>query len=293
MSLPTFEYHEARTFDEALSLRAQYDGEARYFSGGTALMLLMRAGLIHPPALIDVRKLPGMHGISFDGGVVRIGAATTHAEIAASPGLRRLLPTVAATFDHVATPRVRNVATVGGNLANANPHQDPPVTLTAFSASAVVRGQAGERRIALEELFVDYLQTSLAPDEILTGIEIPLPGSGAAGAFIKYLPRSCDDYSAVNVAVLLRREGDRVAGARIAVGSMGPTVLCSPEAGALLEGGKPNEARIKEAAAAAVADADPEIDSRGSPEYKRRIAPVIVRRAIEAAWRTSSGTGAP
>ena len=285
MSLPDFIYCDAASFEDAFAQKAQYGDDARYLSGGTALMLLMRAGLLHPSALIGVGRLPGMRGVSVEGNVVRIGAATTHAELAASPLLRKRLPTVAATFDHVATRRVRNVATMGGNLAHANPHQDPPVTLTAFGATAIARGPRGERRIALDDLFVDYFQTSLAADEILTAVEIAIPPARSGSAFIKYLPRSADDYATVNVAVCLQRQGNHATSARIVVGSLGSTLLRSAEAEALLGGGAFDDARLGAASAAAVADADPEVDSRGSPEYKRRIAPVIVRRAIVAAWQ--------
>jgi carbon-monoxide dehydrogenase medium subunit len=287
MSLPRFEYHKAASFEEAFELKSRYGEDARYFSGGTALMLLMRAGLLHSNALIGIRDLPGMSGIEVTNDFVRIGAAMTHAQLAASSELRRVLPTVAQTFDHIATRRVRNVATVGGNLAHANPHQDPPATLTAFDARVQVRGPRGDRTIALDDLFVDYFQTSLAPDEILSTIEIPVPGSGSGSAFIKYLPRSADDYAVVNVAVSLVREGNGLKSVRIGVGSMGPTVIRSAEAEAILVGGAFDEARARQAAEAAVATADPELDSRGTPEYKRRIAPVIVRRAILEAWQNS------
>lgn len=285
MALAPFDYHEAGSFDEAFALRGQYGDEARYFSGGTALMLLMRAELLQPAALINVRHLEGMRGVSVDKRYLRIGAATPHAEIAASPEVRKLLPTVAATFDHVATPRVRNMGTVGGNLAHANPHQDPPVTLTAFGAQVVARGPRGERRIALDKLFVDFFQTSLAPDEIITAVEIPLPQPGLHSTFVKYLPRSAEDYATVNVAVTLRKRGDRVAEPRIVVGSMGPTVLRALEAEKLLEDRPPEEALLREVGRLALKDADPELDSRGTPEYKKRVAPVIVERAIWAAWQ--------
>ncbi len=290
MSLPDFSYRHAADFDDAFALRARDGADARYFSGGTALMLLMRAGLLHPVSLIGVRGLPGMRGIAHASGVIRIGAATPHAELAASPLLKELLPTVAETFDHVATRRIRNVGTVGGNLAHANPHQDPPVTLTAFGATVIARGPGGERRIALDDLFVDYFQTSLAAEEILTAIEIPVPPAGSGSAFIKFLPRSADDYATVNVAVCLQRDGDRATAARIVVGSMGATVLRSAEAEALLTGGAIDAARLERVSIAAVADADPELDSRGTPAYKRRVAPVIVRRAILAAWHNSGGS---
>jgi aerobic carbon-monoxide dehydrogenase medium subunit len=285
MSLPDFSYRHPASFEDAFAMRARDGADARYFSGGTALMLLMRAGLLHPVSLIGVRDLPGMRDIEHVNGVVRIGASTTHAEVAASPLVRDLLPTVAETFDHVATRRVRNVGTIGGNLAHANPHQDPPVTLTAFDATVVARGPGGERRISLGDLFVDYFQTSLAPEEILTAIEIPVPPRDSGSSFIKFLPRSADDYATVNVAVRLQRDGDRVTAARVAVGSLGATVLRSGDAEALLTGGLLDDARLERASEAAVAAADPELDSRGTPEYKRRVAPVIVGRAIRAAWQ--------
>lgn len=288
MSLPEFELHEPTTFDEAFRLRGLYGDEARYYSGGTALMLLMRAELLHPRALIDVRSLPQMRGISRRDGHIHIGAAMTHAEISASSELKELMPCVSETFDHVATRRIRNVATVGGNLAHANPHQDPPVTLTAFGATAIARGPKGERRIPLDDLFVDFFQSSLAPDEILVAVEVPLPRSGAGCAYIKYLPRSADDYATVNVAVVLTREGDRVKDVRIAIGSMGSTVISSREAESMLAGRVPEGARLDEVCKAALETADPEFDSRGSPEYKRRIAPVIVKRALQAAWRSAA-----
>lgn len=291
MSLPDFSYRQAASFDDAFAMQARDGEDARYFSGGTALMLLMRAGLLHPVSLIGVCGLPGMRGIEHANGVVRIGASTTHAEVAASPLVRQLLPIVAETFEHVATRRVRNVGTIGGNLAHANPHQDPPVTLTAFGATAIARGPAGERRIALDDLFVGYFQTSLAREEILTEIEIPVPPIDSGSAFIKFLPRSADDYATVNVAVWLRRDGDRATAARIVVGSMGATVLHSTEADVLLTGGVLDEARLRRASDAAIEAADPEVDSRGTSEYKRRVAPVIVRRAIWAAWQNCRDTG--
>jgi aerobic carbon-monoxide dehydrogenase medium subunit len=287
MSLPRFEFHDAASYDEAFDLWSRYDDEARYISGGTALVLLMRAQLLQPAALISIGRLPGMRGVARENDVVRIGAATTHAELAGSPLLREELPTLADTFSHVATPRVRNVATVGGNLAHANPHQDPPVTLMALDASVIARGPMGERRIALDDFFLGYFESSLEPGEVLTAIEVPVPRQGLRSAFIKYLPRSAEDYATINVAVTLRRDGDRVADPRIVIGSMGPTPVRAVEAERLLAGHEPDEKRLSLAGAAAAEATDPVLDSRGTPEYKRRIAPVVVARAIRAAWAAS------
>lgn len=286
MSLPRFELHAPDTFDELFALAAGYGEDARYLAGGTALVLLMRAQLLHPPALLALHRLPGLRGIARENGRLRLGALTTHAELARSPVLREHVPVLAEAFAHVATPRIRNVGTVGGNLAHADPHQDPPVALMALGASVVARGPEGERRIPLDELFTGYYETALGPGEVLSAVEVPLPGRDVRTAFIKFLSRSADDYATVNVAVALRAAGGRVAEARIAVGCMGPTPLRAREAEALLVGHVPDDGRLRLAGEAAAAATDPVLDSRGSPAYKRRITPVIVARAVRQAWGT-------
>jgi carbon-monoxide dehydrogenase medium subunit len=289
--LPAFEFHEARSFDEAYDCWGRYGEDARYVSGGTALMVLMRVQMARPAALISIGRLPGMRGVTRESGTIRIGAATPHAELAACELLRRELPVLAETFHHVATPRIRNVGTIGGNLAHAYPSQDPPVTLRALGARVVAQGPGGERRIPLDDFFVGWFETSLRPGEILTAVEVPLPRAGHRAAFIKFLPRSAEDYATVNVAVSLRRESDRVADPRIVIGAMGPTPIRAREAEALVAGQAPDEARLELAGKAAAAATQPLRDSRGSPEYKKRIAPVIVARAIRAAWRAPAADG--
>jgi carbon-monoxide dehydrogenase medium subunit len=285
MSLPRFDFHEPDSLDALFALRARYGEDARYVSGGTALVLLMRAQLLQPSALLSLRRIPGLTGVTRAPGALRIGAAMTHRDLAASPLLREELPTLSETFAHVATPRVRNIATIGGNLAHANPAQDPPVMLLALGAAVVARGPAGERRIPLDEFFVDYLETALDPTEILTAVEVPVSRPGLGSAYIKYLPRSADNYATVSVAVTLRGLEGRVAEPRIVVGSMGPTPIRAKEAERLLAGEVPEEALLAAVGEAAAAATDPDHDSRGTPEYKRRIAPAIVARAIRQAWR--------
>jgi carbon-monoxide dehydrogenase medium subunit len=291
MSLPRFAFHEPDSLDELFALRRKYGEEARYISGGTALVLLMRAQLLHPSALLSLRRIPGLSGIGRVDGAIRIGAAMTHAELAASPLIEEAFPTLSETFAHVATPRVRNIATVGGNLAHANPAQDPPVTLRALGASAIALGPSGERRIPLDAFFLGYLETALDPFEVLAAVEVPVPRPGLGSAFIKYLPRSADDYATVSVAVALRRSGDRVAEPRIVIGSMGPTPIRATDAERLLSGQVPDAARLEAVGEAAAAMTDPDHDSRGTPAYKRRIAPVIVARAVRQAWNRARRDG--
>src|SRR3546814_421536 len=133
MTFPAFEFHRAGSYEEAFALRSRYGEEARYIAGGTALALLMRAQLLYPSALLGIGGLPGQRELACEDGCLRIGAGMRHAELAASAEMKRLLPALAETFAQVATPRVRNMATVGGNLAHANPHQDPPVTVARKS----------------------------------------------------------------------------------------------------------------------------------------------------------------
>jgi len=286
--LPRFELHEPETFDELFALAWRYGEEARYLAGGTALVLLMRAQLLQPAALLALHRLPGIGGITRDSGRLRLGALATHDDLARSPLLRRHAPALAEAFRHVATPRIRHVGTVGGNLAHADPHQDPPVALVALGAAVVARGPKGERRIPVEELFTGYYETVLAPGEVLTAVEVPVPAPDVRTAFVKFLSRSADDYATVNVAVALRESGGRVAEARLAVGCMGPTPIRARDAEALLVGQVPDDARLRAVGEAVVAMTDPALDSRGSPDYKRRITPAIVARAIRQAWDGAS-----
>lgn len=291
MSLPRFEFHEPDTFDALFELAGRYGEDARYLAGGTALMLLLRAQLLHPAALLALHRLPGLHGVARADGRVRLGALTTHAELARSPVLREHLPALAEAFGHVATPRIRNVGTVGGNLAHADPHQDPPVALLALGAAVVARGPGGERRVPLDELFVDYYETTLRPGEVVTAVEVPVPGPETRTAFVKFLSRSADDYATVNVAVALRAAGQRVTEARIALGCVAGTPIRAREAETLLAGQAPDEARLRLVGEAAAAATEPGLDSRGSPAYKRRITPVVVARAIRQAWGATTGAG--
>ena len=284
MSLPRFEFHAPDTFEELFALAARYGDEARYLAGGTALMLLMRAEILHPAALLALHRLPALREITRDNGRVRLGGLATHAELARSPLVREHFPALAQAFGHVATPRIRNVGTVGGNLVHADPHQDPPVALIALGASVVARGPEGERRIPLDEFCVGYYETALRPHEVVTAVDVPVPGGTVRTAFIKFLSRSADDYATVNVAVALREAGGQVAEARIALGCLAPAPVRAREAEAVLIGQAPDETRLRMAGEAAVAAIDPALDSRGTPAYKRRVTPVVVARAILQAW---------
>lgn len=292
MTLPRFDWHEPDTFEELFALAARYGEDARYVAGGTALVLLMRARLVQPAALLALHRLPGLRDIARADGRLRLGSLATHDALARSSLLREQAPALAQAFAHVATPRIRNVGTVGGNLAHADPHQDPPVALLALDAVAVARGPDGERRIPLDAFFVDAYETALGPGEVLTAVEVPVPGPGAHGAFVKFLARSADDYATVNVAATVRVAGGRVAEARVALGCVASTPLRARAAEALLAGRVPDDALLRQAGEAAAEATAPALDSRGSPAYKRRVTPVVVRRALRRAWDAAAAAGA-
>jgi carbon-monoxide dehydrogenase medium subunit len=205
----------------------------------------------------------------------------THTEAARSPLVQAQYPALAETFRHVATPRIRNAGTVGGNLAHGDPHLDPPVTLLALDARVTARSVGGEREIALGDFFRDYYETALAPDELLTQVSVPAVPARSGLAFIKYLPRSQDDYATVDVAVWLRlAEGSNsIEESRIALGSVGPTPLRARDAERLLVGQTLSDELLGEAGELAAQACDPEDDVRGSAAYKRELVKVVVRRA--------------
>jgi len=158
-----FEYHAPESLEETFALLDQYGDDAKLIAGGTALVILMKQRLVRPGHLIGLGRVPGLSGIEAANGGLRIGALTTHREVETSPLVRERLPVLADTFHHVATVRIRNVGTVGGNLAHADPNQDPPVTLIALGASVDLVSANGERTVPLDEFFTDYYETASSP----------------------------------------------------------------------------------------------------------------------------------
>jgi len=276
-----FDYVEPASLDEALEAVARDGDDAIVMAGGTAVVLLLKQDLIRPARVLALRRLDALRGIASDG-TLRIGALETHAAIARSRPVHEHAPALAATFASVATVRIREQATVGGNLAHADPAQDPPVTLLALDAVIVVASSArGERRIPIAELFVDLFETSLEPDELVLRVEIPPLPDGARATYKKFLPRSADDYATVSVAAVLARDASgRCTHARIALGAAGPVPLRARDAERSLEGHVVDDSAIHQAGALAAAETDPIEDLRGGADYKRAMAAVWTERAL-------------
>jgi len=282
-----FNYHTPETQEEALALLHEHGDSAKLMAGGTALVIMMKQRLVLPETLISLHRLRGLAEVQEVDGTLRLGALLTHRAAETSPLLRARLPVLAETYRQVATVRIRNVATVGGALAHADPNQDPPVTLLALDAQVQLTSVAGSRDVPLTDFFTDYYETVLRPDELLTAIRIPLPQPHTGSAHVKFLPRTADDYATVGVAATIRL--DPATGTcqdcRIALGSVGSTPLRALPAEGVVRGQRLTPELLREAGAVAQQQTDPISDTRGSADYKRAMAGVFVRRALEQAWQ--------
>src|SRR3954454_7645119 len=221
--MSAYALHQPESLTEALDLLAAHgDEDTHVIAGGTSMVLLMTMGLVQPEHVIALRKIPDLRGITADDdGGLRIGALATHRQLELAPEVRACAPALSETFGQVATVRIRNQATVGGNLVHADPAQDPPPMLIALDASVTLRSQTGERRLPAEELFVDYLTTRLQPGEVLTTVHLPPLAPGTRATYLKFLPRTNDDYATVSVAAPLRLDGEgRCEHIRVALGGV-------------------------------------------------------------------------
>ena len=276
-----FDYLEPETLAEALVLLASDPDDTLVMAGGTSLVILMKQELIRPARLLGLRRIAELRAIRTGGGGLELGALATHGALARSPAVRSHAAALASTFATVATVRIREQATLGGNLAHADPAQDPPVTLLALDGVAVARSRFGERRIPLDALFVDLFETSLEPGEIILRVELPPLPAGARATYKKFLPATHDDYATVSVAAVVATDATGAcAHARIALGGAAAVPLRAREAERSLAGRKLDDAAIREAAALAAAATDPIDDLRGSAAYKRAMVGVWTDRAL-------------
>ena len=279
-----FEYHAPTSLDQVFDLLDQYGDDSRVMAGGTALVIQMKQRLSQPGHVIGMRRVGGLSAIESTPEGLKIGALCTQRQIVSSEMVAKELPLIADTFRKVATPRIRNMATIGGGLVNGDPNQDPPPSLIALGASAVMTSKSGDRVVPLEEFFIDYYETDVQPGEILTSVLVPHAPAGSGSVYLKFLPRTADDYGTVNVAAVVSKEQDGTCqDVRIVLGAAGVTPIRAKDAEDALRGKPLTDENIR-AAAALVKDAvDPLEDFRGSAEYKTDMAEVFARRAVEQA----------
>jgi carbon-monoxide dehydrogenase medium subunit len=278
-----FEYHRPATLPDAIALLGRLGDDAKVLAGGQSLIPLMKLRLTSPRLVVDVNRIPGLGAIAERDGALVIGALVREAELETSDIVRRRLPILADACRVIADPLVRNLATVGGNLAHGDPANDHPAVMLALEAEVVAVGPRGSRRIPVAELFTGPLTTALASNEILTEIRIPIPPAHSAGAYLK-MERKVGDFATAAVGVQLTlAAGDACAHAGIGLTNVGPTPIKARRAEALLRGHRLDDARIREAARAAADESDPTEDLRGSVAYKKDLVRVLTARAIRRA----------
>ncbi len=279
----SFDLHEPTEVADATALLARYGDDAVAMAGATAVVLLLKQGLIRPAHIVGLRRIAALRGIRADANGLWIGALATHREAERSSAVRAHCPALADAFAKVATVRIREQATVGGNIAHADPAQDPPPMLIALDATLEIAGPGGARRSAsLDGFFVDQLTTTLAPGEIVVGVRVPPLAAGTRATYVKFLPGSQDDYATVSVAAAVRREGGRIADLRVTLGAVGPTPIHARAVEDALRGEAPTPARIADAAALVRDAVDPISDTRGGAAYKREMARLWTERALRS-----------
>lgn len=286
----SFDYVAASSVPEAIALLQQHGDEAKVLAGGHSLIPILRFRLASPSILIDINRIAELEYIREADGVLHIGALTREAELDHSPLIRVRYPILQDTAKVVADPVVRNWATVGGNLAHADPANDHPATMIALGASVVAVGPGGQRVIPIEAFFTDSsFETTLDPLEILTEIRIPAPPEHSGGAYLK-LERKVGDYAIAGVAVyVVLDSGGLVTHAGIGLTNVGPSPLKARDAEQALLGKHFDETAIRRAADLAAAASQPTSDTRGTAEYKRAMVRTLCSRALRKASVRAAG----
>jgi aerobic carbon-monoxide dehydrogenase medium subunit len=285
----SFHYHSPGTLAEATALLARYGDEAKILSGGQSLIPLMKLRLASPGHVVDINQIPGLAYIQETDGVLRIGALARESDLEESGVIRARYPILSDTTRTIADPLVRNLATVCGNLAHADPANDHPATMLALDAEVVAVGPAGERRIPLASFFTGPFATTLSADEILTEVRIPTPPARSGGAYLKF-ERKVGDFATAAVAAQLTLNPDGACEkGSIGLTNVGPVPIRARKAEGWLQGKPLEERTLKEAARLAAEESQPITDFRGPAEYKRDLVRVLTVRALVQARRRAAG----
>ena len=283
MYASSFEYYRARSLSDAQKLLAAHPG-AKLLAGGHSLLPLLKLRLAAPTALVDIGRVPELRGIARTGDVIRIGAMTTHAELAGSAELRRSAQALAEAAAAVGDPAVRNRGTIGGNVAHADPASDLPTVLVALGGRIVASGSKGERAIPSEEFFTGIMTTALLEDEILVAVEVPASGRGQGSAYEKF-SHPASRYAVLGAAAALSVKDGVFSAARVAIGGLLPAARRVSSVERALVGAPANDSSIARAAEQAPRDLGNDVtgDIFASAEYRAAMAPVYIRRAVAAA----------
>ena len=279
----SFGYVAAHSVEDALDLMAKHGEDGKLLAGGHSLIPAMKLRLQSPRTLIDLGTVAGLRGIRLDNNELVIGALTVHGDIAASDLVRKHLPGLAEAASVIGDMQVRNRGTIGGSVAHADPGADFPVILTALNAAFVVQSKAGTRIISVDDFFTDFFTTAMSTNEILTEIHVPLPGAASGSAYTK-LPHPASGYVVVSAGALITRQASGTCTAsRIAIGGLGSGPLRAIATEMELQGKPLTPQLITSAAAKAADESDPVDDPYASADYKKYVATVYARKAIETA----------
>src|SRR2546428_3364167 len=280
-----FEYHTPASVKEALGLLGKLKDDAKLLAGGHSLIPMMKLRLAQPKHLIDLRKVPGLAGIREDGSSIAIGAMTTHWQVESSKLLQAKIPVVSEAAGMIGDPQVRNLGTIGGSLAHADPAADMPAVMIALGAELVVEGARGRRTIKVDDFFKGLMTTAVGPDEILVEVRVPVPPAGSGASYMKF-PHPASRFAVVGVCAALTVDG-RGTCTKVGVGitGAGTRALRGRGVEAELTGKTLDQATIEAAAAKAADGVDVQADLQGSVEYKSHLLRVHARRAIEAALK--------
>ncbi|WP_181706462.1 FAD binding domain-containing protein [Chthonobacter rhizosphaerae] len=284
-----FVYHRPSSVAEAVGLLASLGEEARPLAGGHSLIPMMKLRMASPEHLVDLGGLADLKGVREEAGSIVIGATTTQAELIKSDLLANRLPIIRETALLIADPQIRTKGTIGGNVANGDPGNDMPGVMQCLAADYVLTSPAGERVVAARDFYQGAYFTALEAGELLTALRVPVPPAGHGFAYEK-LKRKVGDYATAAAAVILTMNGGTVATCSIALTNVAPTPLFAEAASRLVVGTSLDAATVKAAAEAAKAIADPATDGRGTAEYRREMAGVMVARALAKAESRAKGT---
>lgn len=285
---PSFDYVAPQTLSEAMAALSQNEN-AKILAGGQSLIPIMRFRLASPGVLVDINRIEGLSYINEEDGWLKIGAMTRESTVEHSALVNEKYPLLADVARVISDPIVRNMGTVGGNLANADPGNDHPATMLAYGAEIVAMGPGGERVIPIDSFFIGLYESALAPDEILTEVRIPAAKPRSGGAYLKF-ERKVGDFATVAVAAQVELDEDgNIVSVGLGLTNVGLTAIKATAAQDFLKGKPPSDENIRQAAALAAEAAQPIADARGSEEYKRSLVKTYTVRALRKAVERAKG----
>jgi aerobic carbon-monoxide dehydrogenase medium subunit len=278
-----FDYEVAESVDNAVELLGQHGEEAKLLAGGHSLLPIMKLRLAAPAVLVDLGRIEELKYVRDEGDHIAIGAMTRHTDVEHDPLLQEQCGLLAYTASLVGDPQVRHRGTIGGSISHGDAASDLPSALLALEGTFVIKGPGGERTVAAGDFFEDYLQTALAPDEVLTEIRVPKLGPNSGWSYKKF-NRRAQDWAVVGVAAVVEKSNGSISSARIGLTNMGSTPLRATATEGALSGA--DTSSVAEAASSAAEGTSPASDIAASAEYRRHLARVLTRRAVEEALGT-------